>query len=201
MTAWVNFGSFSTDKMTPILMKHHNNVVEDGSVWITVSTGGLFQFTIDEASTGNDRCYSTTAVVADVWYHLAAVKSGTSMKLYVNGVEECSITQITTPNIGGGDINIGSSPGFDHGTYFYEFVENLKIDEVTIWTKALSATEVSDMQIKAVDPSINRPRVLITVLTNLKIAFSSVTTPAMLTLPRQIGMTIVVSAATHLSLG
>ena len=153
MTAWVNFGSFSTDKMTPILMKHHNNVDEDGSVWITVSTGGFFQFTIDEADIGNDRCYSTTAVVADVWYHLAAVKSGTSMKLYVNGVEECSITQIRTPNIGGGDINIGSSPGFDHGTYFYEFVENLKIDEVTIWTKALSATEVSDMQIKAVDPA------------------------------------------------
>jgi hypothetical protein len=78
---------------------------------------------------------STTALNANTWYHVAATYDGASMKLYINGVLDASKAQTGS---------VSSNGAFNVG-YLYNTSRNFngKIDEVRVWKRALSQTEIS----------------------------------------------------------
>ncbi|ROH95864.1 endo-beta-N-acetylglucosaminidase H [Chryseobacterium daecheongense] len=78
---------------------------------------------------------SNTALNANTWYHVAATYDGATMKIYINGVLDASKSQT-------GSVN--SSGAFNVG-YSYNISRNFngKIDEVRVWKRALSQTEIS----------------------------------------------------------
>lgn len=81
---------------------------------------------------------SATALSNNVWYHITAVYDGTNMKIYLNGGEDASTTQTgaivgtTLPIILG--AHSGASPEYLNGS----------IDEVAIYNRSLSASEVEE---------------------------------------------------------
>lgn len=80
--------------------------------------------------------FSTTVATTGVWYHLAAVKSATSFSIYVNGQLEDSRSPVPTfLDTHSGALRIGSNAV--EGSHL-----NGLIDEVTIYGRALSATEI-----------------------------------------------------------
>jgi hypothetical protein len=75
---WVYFNSVSTE--VDIVGNYISNV---GTDWMILKTAnGTFQF---YPSSANSYITGPTPVV-NTWYHIAGVRSGTSLKLYVNGV-------------------------------------------------------------------------------------------------------------------
>lgn len=78
---------------------------------------------------------STTALNANTWYHVAATYDGAAMKIYINGVLDASRSQTGSINSNGA-FNVG---------YSYNTSRNFngKIDEVRVWKRALSQTEIS----------------------------------------------------------
>lgn len=78
---------------------------------------------------------SNTALNANTWYHVAATYDGTTMKLYINGTLDASKAQTGS---------VSSNGAFNVG-YLYETSRNFngKIDEVRVWKRALSQTEIS----------------------------------------------------------
>ncbi|AZA81589.1 hypothetical protein C1637_03185 [Chryseobacterium lactis] len=78
---------------------------------------------------------SNTALNANTWYHVAATYDGTTMKLYINGALDASKAQTGS---------VSSNGAFNVG-YLYEASRNFngKIDEVRVWKRALSQTEIS----------------------------------------------------------
>ncbi|GAE63688.1 T9SS type A sorting domain-containing protein [Chryseobacterium indologenes] len=78
---------------------------------------------------------SNTALNANTWYHVAATYDGTTMKLYINGTLDASKAQTGSVS-SNGSFNVG---------YLYETSRNFngKIDEVRVWKRALSQTEIS----------------------------------------------------------
>ena len=79
---------------------------------------------------------STTTFSAGSWYHVVGVYDGSNIKLYINGVEEDSDS--STGSIDNDDVSftIGArEAGADR------FI-NGKMGQVSLWNKALSATEV-----------------------------------------------------------
>ncbi|MFM2206239.1 MAG: hypothetical protein RL213_214 [Bacteroidota bacterium] len=79
-------------------------------------------------------------VVPQVWQHFAWVYNGSNVSLYRNGVLIGGIAasgSITATNI---PFTIGKSPlsGFN-------FLYSGRIDEVSVWNKALTVTEIQDM--------------------------------------------------------
>ncbi len=82
------------------------------------------------------------------------MKSGTTLKIYVNRTEENSCTQTNdTPDCNSTyALHIGAGSSNYVPLWWHEHSDGMVIDELTVWTKALSAQEVTDMQIKAVDP-------------------------------------------------
>ncbi|UOU99128.1 glycosyl hydrolase family 18 protein [Chryseobacterium daecheongense] len=78
---------------------------------------------------------SNTALNANTWYHVAATYDGATMKIYINGVLDASKSQTGS---------VDSSGAFNVG-YSYNISRNFngKIDEVRVWKRALSQTEIS----------------------------------------------------------
>jgi hypothetical protein len=78
---------------------------------------------------------AATALNANTWYHVAATYDGSTMKIYINGVLDASKSQTGSVNSNGA-FNVG---------YLYNTSRNFngKVDEVRVWKRALSQTEVS----------------------------------------------------------
>ncbi|WP_330744957.1 endo-beta-N-acetylglucosaminidase H [Chryseobacterium sp. CP-77] len=78
---------------------------------------------------------SATALNANTWYHVAATYDGSNMKIYINGVLDATKAQTGSVNSTGA-FNVG---------YLYNTSRNFngKIDEVRVWKRALSQTEIS----------------------------------------------------------
>ena len=71
----------------------------------------------------------TTDVTNSRWNHIAAVRSGTTLKLYVNGVEELSTTYSTsvTANSGSPRPRIGNYDGGTGGGDFDGYMQDLRV--------------------------------------------------------------------------
>lgn len=78
---------------------------------------------------------SVTALNTNTWYHVAATYDGANMKIYINGVLDASRSQTG---------NVASNGAFNVG-YLYNTSRNFngKVDEVRVWKRALSQTEIS----------------------------------------------------------
>jgi hypothetical protein len=72
------------------------------------------------------------------WYHVVATHDGTTFKAYINGSEEYSDTR--TLNTGTTAFRIGGVPWNNGGEFF-----NGKIDQVRIFNKTLSSSEVTTL--------------------------------------------------------
>jgi hypothetical protein len=85
---------------------------------------------------------ATTALDPGIWYHLAGTYDGTTMRIYVNGIEENS----TVPTVGGPILYDASNPDLSIGTRSpYSLGEYLRsrVDELRIYNRALDADELS----------------------------------------------------------
>ncbi len=146
--AWVNLasvcgGSVSfcdasiVDKMSSLIGISANN---DGWRLLKQVSGG-FWFCFGGGATngcgfGNpNTVISSTVAQPGVWYHVAGVKSGNSISIYVNGVLEATSTLGSFVDTDSTDLVIGSS--LQQGARFPGL-----IDEVELFNRALSDTEI-----------------------------------------------------------
>ncbi len=101
-------------------------VYSTGGTWFRVEKGGSLY------TARSDSCPST-----NTWTHITGIYNGAEVSVWVNGVKQGWVDNVTAPIDGGsGTLEIGKNPS---ATYFF----NGKIDEVRIWDRALSAQEVS----------------------------------------------------------
>lgn len=74
-------------------------------------------------TTSDNQLTSSTTFVANIWYHIAITRNGTSFKLFVNGTNEATTTNST--NIPDNGLIIGSYTG---GSAFYTgYISNLRV--------------------------------------------------------------------------
>lgn len=76
-------------------------------------------------------------VVLGRWYHIAVVREGTTARMYLDGAQ---VAQVTVS----GPVLPGPTPfwmGDRSGPQ--TFLLNGQLDEVGIWTRALTATEIA----------------------------------------------------------
>lgn len=99
------------------------------------------RFTVDGTST-----YSQTALSsANTWYHVVGVRSGSTVRMYINGkLDPVSGSDGTALNFGSCNLFIGGSPGSGCSATLTEYF-NGKIDDLRIYNYALNATQVSQI--------------------------------------------------------
>jgi PKD repeat protein len=107
------------------------------------------------------------------WSHLAATYDGTTIRLFVNG------TQVATLAQAGNIVNTSSALRIGGNTYAGEFFNGL-IDEVRVYNRALSASEIQADMIRPVSGSSSQSPVVVAGAVpgadeaSLTVAFSSV---------------------------
>lgn len=94
-----------------------------------VTTAGFFEY-VSPANT----------VIPQVWQHIAWIYDGTSIKLYVNGVLKGSSS--ASGSFVGTTVSFGIGKSILGG---YDFVYGGRIDEVSVWNKALTQTEIQNI--------------------------------------------------------
>lgn len=79
----------------------------------------------------------------DNWYHIVYTYDGTNLRGYING------SLVAGPTSASGNGNAGTIDCFNVGALYayggYEKFSSAKIDEVGVWSRALSSTEVSTL--------------------------------------------------------
>jgi YD repeat-containing protein len=81
------------------------------------------------------------AVVAGQWYHIAVVREGSTARLYLNGTQAAQASGIGSIAASSAPLWIGERVGPQ------TFPMNGGIDEVGVWTRALTATEVAALAV------------------------------------------------------
>ena len=92
-------------------------------------------------TTSGGPLFGTGALTVNVWTHLAATYDAATLRLYVNGVQVSSRAQTGAIAVSTNPLQIGGDTIY--GQYFQG-----KIDEVRIYNRALTGTEIQgDMNI------------------------------------------------------
>lgn len=121
-----------------------------GGFWITIF-GDVIQFRIGDKSTTSILTYATAFSMGyNTFFHIAVTRSNGRSRIYLNGTLVASNTDAlnpvyytsgvntTTPTIGAIKMPNGVQDG-------YYAPLNTKIDELNVWNKELTATEVTQL--------------------------------------------------------
>jgi len=121
------------------LVTRNGQIGLSGGNYIAIDQGaGGIRFVL--SISGSDWEVNFTPPVVNRWYHIVGVRNGNVMRLYVNGVLVASRSDLPT-----GDISVGGSPAWFFGSAANQnlFV-SAGIDEASICSPALNATEVKE---------------------------------------------------------
>ena len=110
-----------------------------GAAYYLAANSDLNQPEVAVYTTDWYKLYGGPALSANKWVHLVGTYDGSTMKLYVNGSQVSSQQQAGGIDVTNGVLRIGGN------SYWGEFFKG-RIDEIRIYNRALSATEIkSDM--------------------------------------------------------
>jgi hypothetical protein len=119
---------------------------DDNHFWFGFGGGNTNGLDPDKPTT----IRSTTSVVPGVWYHVVAVKTAAHFSLYVNGIEEASKPLPAFKDTNTADLLLGHAD-------CNSFHMNGLIDEVTVYSRALSPAEVK-ARWRALAPATNKEK-------------------------------------------
>ena len=135
LEAWIFPTSWTSEVWRgSIINKEQNNST---GYMLRCGNNGTFNFNIGTGSTWKEVNSPSGTLVLNTWQHVAGVFNGTTLTLYVNGVQVGSPASYTgTMGINTVPLEIGRS-NIDQARYFRG-----RIDEVRIWNTALTATDI-----------------------------------------------------------
>ena len=108
-------------------------------------TGGFAYLRVMESLANRADITGATKVNDDKWHHIAGVRNGTNIRLYVDGKLEGSASNTATADV---DSIYSTLIGvFGEPTIPASLIEYLqgKVDEVRLWNKALDISEIKSI--------------------------------------------------------
>ena len=133
--AWINSKSFQST--SPYISSIAGMESSPNTALLRVGDGGIpagnqVQFVLQFGGS-QTKITGSTVLLINTWYHIVGVYNGTTMKLYVNGVEDAS-TNVTGAFTANSNFQIGHVAST---RYF-----NGQIDEVRVWSVARTLVQI-----------------------------------------------------------
>ncbi|MFQ5492566.1 MAG: DUF2341 domain-containing protein [Candidatus Dojkabacteria bacterium] len=143
VSAWVYPNNVAT--WHQVVVKRYSEASNPWDSYMLASTGvgasNKWRFCVSNGTSGSSVCADDTEVItANTWVHLVGRYDGSDVKLFVDGVEKSSVSK--TGNIG--YSSIGLRIGISTPTQPTQCM-NGKIDEVRLYNRALSLTEIETL--------------------------------------------------------
>lgn len=139
VSAWVKHDSVANAAIVSQYVGSGNRAFRLSMYPTTASWAGLRLDAYNSSNTNFGTNYLLNPVIsAGVWYHAAFVFTGSAITVYYNGNASPTVSMTGVLDSVTRNVDIGSSGGAS------DFM-NGKIDEVGIWTSALSASDITDI--------------------------------------------------------
>jgi len=136
LSTWVYFNSLSSTQY--FFEKPFTSGAEPYHQYSLLAvTNGSVAFSLSLDGTRND-FFSTTTVAQGKWYHIISTYDGSIMKIYIDGQKD------TNELIASGNITEYNTP-VELGRYLGLHYFNGRLDDVAIYSKALTAQQVKDL--------------------------------------------------------
>jgi chitodextrinase len=150
IAAWVKLSAADTSSDYRIISKA-TTWSEDDHWWMlgtTNSAGTKLRARLKAGGVTQTLVASSGNLSVGVWHHAVLRYDGTTMKLYLDGVEVGSVSKTGTLDTNvSAPVNIGRNPGTPDTGYI-----NGSVDEVRIYNRALSVAEIIDVMNDTGDP-------------------------------------------------
>ena len=126
--AWINADTFTNGK--PILTKY-GTTDANRSIYFSIQSDGTLRLL--ERSSSSAIHVSTSSISINKWHHVCVSRSSSTVKFYIDGNLDNTISSSFTPNTGGNEsINIGSQANGNYNFFSGE------IGQVRVYNAALS---------------------------------------------------------------
>ncbi len=144
IASWVRLESFNTGQHQHIVSKREGAGSQRSYNFYLIDNSGTQTMNLDTQTDGlSAGCGVTVSWTPSTatWYHVAVVKNGTSVKFYVNGVQQGGTQTCGSATVfnGTAQFQIGAM------TYASEYFDGL-IDDVRVWSRALSDLEIAMLE-------------------------------------------------------
>lgn len=136
-SCWFKKASPPTNDFTPTIME----LGQQYRVYLVASKTNGYASLYSYDAGGGTNVESNKNVCDGIWHHIVGVRSGTSLKVYVDAILVGSTT---------GTVRVGNGTGLWIGTAGDATYDNLTaadIDEVAVWSSALTADEVNTLYV------------------------------------------------------
>jgi Concanavalin A-like lectin/glucanases superfamily len=131
--AWIYLTSAATSR--GIITKDWTSGITYMTWGLYINGSGYLVFTIGSgtsSSSGAQDFASSTVPSTNTWNHISVVKSGTTITLYLNGINIYSATQ--TGTIGGSTNNIRIGADNNPSSYFPGYISNVRVVSSALYT-------------------------------------------------------------------
>jgi hypothetical protein len=129
------------DQWANIITNNSENSSDRGQFWIQHDmNNNKLEFAL-ELTDGRRHIWARTHVEEGEWIHFAATYDGSVQRFYINGIEEAHLNRNANIRAHQSDFvtRIGNWAAYNGDRHF-----NGDIDEISIWNRALSATEIRE---------------------------------------------------------
>jgi hypothetical protein len=106
-----------------VVIDFRPNTTNGAYPMVMVTTGNILAYYVNTAI----QITGTTTVALNTWHHIALARSGSSTKLFLNGIQEGSTYTDTVTYLVGTDRPIIGSSGFSGANYFFGTMSNLRV--------------------------------------------------------------------------
>jgi len=134
VSAWFNYSTLAAGNYVTAWGLIGSNKVN----WLGVNRVSGTTGKVCHAFYGNDLCGNTVTLSKNTWYHVVVTYNSTTRKIYLNGVQDASANPSSVPAVSGSVLDIGMNTDYD-----WPFTG--KIDEVRIYGRELSQSEVTEL--------------------------------------------------------
>ena len=144
--AWIKADAFGSNVFSNTIVDKHDWVSGTAGYVLRCGASGVLSWNFASRSTGAWVETNSSAVMSTgVWYHVAGTFDGDTSRVYINGVLQNSTANTTQINVSTSAIRMGAMT-YGKGRYF-----DGSIDEVRIWSSALSDTAIRDYMCRKID--------------------------------------------------
>jgi hypothetical protein len=109
---------------------------------IQINNNKKIGFWTGDGNTCADNLESTGTISAGSWIHVLGIQNGVTKTLYINGIQNNTKTSVCSLGTSSASFTIGSK--WNSLAQYFEFF-NGNIDDVRLYSRALSSTEAADL--------------------------------------------------------
>lgn len=146
LEAWIKADSWATNVWENVIISKDGWANGDEGYVLRTGANGTLSFNFSLGAAWTELTSSAGAMVTGQWYHVAGTFDGTTMKIYINGVEVGSQAASGIVNTGTYDLTIGRAAYTVGGNRYFDGV----IDEVRVWSEAVPQSSIQDYMCKKV---------------------------------------------------